>query len=64
METLTEIPGAKPKSTREQNVYRDINSFPSHPNFSQGNRFNKNPNFNWNDQNMYRNSNQNNPSRF
>ena len=46
-----------------RNDYRGINSFPTHPNFSQGNRFNQNPNFNRNNQNMYRNPTQNNQSR-
>ena len=45
-----------------RNNYRDINSFPSYPNFSQGNRFNQNGNFNRNNQNMYRNFNPNNQS--
>ena len=46
-----------------RNDYSDIHSFPSYPNYSQGNRFNQNPNFDRNNQNMYRNSNQNNPSQ-
>ena len=28
-----------------KNYYREINSFPTHPNYPLGNRFNQNPNF-------------------
>ena len=47
-----------------RNDYKNINSFTSHPNAFQGNRFNQNQNFyRNNNQNMYRNTNKNNPGR-
>ena len=52
-----------PNQQRGKNDYRDINIFPNHPNFSQGNRFNQNANYIRNNQNMYRNPTQNNQSQ-